>query len=339
MKKRYMELDILRGLAIVGVLLIHITASLVSSESGFSLFINQASRFAVPAFVFLSGLGLTIAKKLDKGYLPFLKNQISKLLILYVGWSFVYYIISADTFNLSEFFGNLLIGSNHYHLYYVPLIISLYLLYPVLLKIGKSNLGLITSLAVTIVSQVIDLNTDAFIFNEQLNLFSWVFYFVLGIWFAHNIGQKIDFLKKHRKPITALSIMSLIGIYVESYLLMDQIELTVGISTSSTRPSNIIFSVLFIMMVFSWKNYPAKTLLAKLSKHSYGIYLSHVFILETYVDWYGKMNLPDGGVLYILVSLVIIAALSAFIAFILSKLINQFIKSMNNWRYHKNTFS
>lgn len=56
MNKRFENFDYLRGFAMIGVVLIHITAPLVSSGDLWSWLFNQLSRFAVPVFFLLSGI-------------------------------------------------------------------------------------------------------------------------------------------------------------------------------------------------------------------------------------------------------------------------------------------
>ena len=60
-------LDFLRDLAMLAVMLIHVTSTYIAAEShvtflgmNLALFLNQASRFSVPLFLFLSGYSLGI---------------------------------------------------------------------------------------------------------------------------------------------------------------------------------------------------------------------------------------------------------------------------------------
>lgn len=84
-----MEMDILRGLAILSVVIIHISAQPINAGvtgpmEVFYVILNQVTRFAVPAFLLLSGMGLTISGSGEDSYFRFLKKRLSKILPLYL---------------------------------------------------------------------------------------------------------------------------------------------------------------------------------------------------------------------------------------------------------------
>src|SRR5690606_26499776 len=122
---------------------------------------------------------------------------ISKIIPLYLLWSIIYYIVSYETYSITDFLTGFVLG-HYYHLYYVPLIIFLYLVYPILKQCAKNFLGLLIVLFITILSHVADIVTGAEIFNNSLNIFNWLFYFVFGIWFAHNFEDKIKKLREKK---------------------------------------------------------------------------------------------------------------------------------------------
>lgn len=89
MGTRRMEMDILRGLAILSVVIIHISAQPINAGvtgpmEVFYVILNQVTRFAVPAFLLLSGMGLTISGSGEDSYFRFLKKRLSKILPLYL---------------------------------------------------------------------------------------------------------------------------------------------------------------------------------------------------------------------------------------------------------------
>ena len=89
-------LDFLRDLAMLAVMLIHVTSTYIAAEShvtflgmNLALFLNQASRFSVPLFLFLSGYSLGIGDK-PMTYRAFLKRRASRVLAPYLVWVLVY---------------------------------------------------------------------------------------------------------------------------------------------------------------------------------------------------------------------------------------------------------
>lgn len=327
MIKRFVELDILRGLAIIGVILIHITAESMnymeatSISESIMIGINQISRFAVPIFLFLSGFGLTISNKANQKYFTFLRIRISKIITLYLIWSILYFVLIKQSLNPFLFVKDFLTGGAHYHLYYVPLIIFFYFLYPLLLKIGKSNIGLVMVLLVSILSQIGDQVVHAPFLNNPQNVFNWVFYFVLGIWMANNFNEKLSKIRNRKSLILITFVLVLLGIYSETYLTID--EIGAAFATTTMRPSVILYSILFILFVFSfkWRNKSFNKILLVLSDKSYGMYLSHVFVLSIYTTLYSELGLDLGSMTYTISAFIIVTITSFAITVLLDKII------------------
>lgn len=117
--KRIYEMDNLRGLSIIGVILIHITASINIDNVGImsemsTMFLNQISRFVVPAFLFLSGWGLTYTNIFRNGFRSFFLMKLPEILIPYFIWNIAYYslliLVSNQNINLIDFLKRVLIG-------------------------------------------------------------------------------------------------------------------------------------------------------------------------------------------------------------------------------------
>ncbi|WP_346890077.1 acyltransferase [Clostridium sp. UBA1056] len=323
MRKYYYKLDILRGIAIIGVLLIHITSILVSQQDVFSIFINQASRFAVPTFLFLSGLGITISNKLKRGYRNFLLKQMEKIIPLYSIYSLIYYLVKYRTFSILGFVKGFFLGRSYYHLYYVTLIFLLYSIYPIILKLVKKKYGILIALFITVLSQELGIFTGMNIFNNKLNIFNWIFYFSFGAWFADNFESKVDRIKKNKIEIFCIFIVSLVGVFLESYLSMN--KLGVGMATTSMRPSIILLSVLFVLLILSidWKDNLFKKITIKLSNLSYGIYLSHVLVLEGYRYLHIKiLGTSINSCIYVIITFIIVMLLSILLTIIMNKLMD-----------------
>ena len=132
------KIQMLRGLAIMAVVLIH------SCPGGMGqVLIRPFLNFCVPMFFFLSG-HLTC---LDRGdWLAFFRKRITRVLVPYVLWSIIYTLM--DGGGLWRLFSDLLTTNAAPQLYFVAVYIQFVLLTPLLGKLARSRyrwLGLLVS--------------------------------------------------------------------------------------------------------------------------------------------------------------------------------------------------
>lgn len=208
---------ILRTIALTSVVSLHVLASLKGgpyTTAGYhqiSIALDQLLRFCIPLFVALSGYGLMLKyEKIPFSWGDFLKRRVFKLLPAYFLWSLIFYIVFwlipswRPTGTPTSFLPQLLLGRADYHLYFVPMIFQLYLLFPLLLTLVRKYGKLILSLAAIFqVGVYIFLSQRSGVFangqqlvtdqQQYLWSFSWIFYFVLGMflprihdWFSHH---------------------------------------------------------------------------------------------------------------------------------------------------------
>ena len=142
-KKRLHELEVIRTLAFVGVVLQHILGAYVRragvsfGENLFCGLVFGLCKYAVPAFVFVSGvvLFLNYYKKLD--YWRFLKKRLGSIVLPYLIWAILYYLYQWWTagsapYGKREFVWRVLSGEVSYHTWYVILILQFYLFLPLI---------------------------------------------------------------------------------------------------------------------------------------------------------------------------------------------------------------
>lgn len=136
----FFSADLLRAIAIILVVIIHVFSEYVNSPKNFldsswwiANFINSASRMAVPLFVMLSGM---LILHQDKSYTitTFLKKRVSKIGLPLLIWPILYFLwrlwLNNKEFSFSSVMHDYLSLSIYYHLYYLYIIAGLYLLTP-----------------------------------------------------------------------------------------------------------------------------------------------------------------------------------------------------------------
>lgn len=134
-KNRLQSIDAMRGIAILGVIIIHTCYLLAYKYNGIAEtitlnFINNIFRFAIPVFLFTSGL---LLKKFiwQKSYIfnfyfsKFIRIGIPYIIINIILWQ-IGYNTSAPLWQM------ILTGSMAEPLYFIPILFQLYLLYPIL---------------------------------------------------------------------------------------------------------------------------------------------------------------------------------------------------------------
>ncbi|HFD32746.1 MAG TPA: acyltransferase [Gammaproteobacteria bacterium] len=143
----------MKGGAILGVLAIHATAPAINPQYHIAeswivalIAINQAARFCVPLFFFISGLtyGFFYEQQYKGCYACFIKKRSSKILIPYTFWCFFYLCVRLITGDLSiddlsplHLMVMYLTGSASGHLYFIPAIFQFYLLLPLFFLLVK----------------------------------------------------------------------------------------------------------------------------------------------------------------------------------------------------------
>ena len=189
------------------------------------------------------------------------------------------------------------LGKADYHLYFVPMIFQLYLLFPILLffwrKLGIKILAgvFIFQLAFYYLLTLVSLqkiNIGLFITDQDQYLIfaSWIFYFLLGITLRF-LGHVPKLLKKVAVLILTLSfIWVLFDCFSTIYTSHDLI-----VTTRSTRiPILFYASAFFTVSIFYGQNLlnlPKKlvAILSELGKRSYVIYLLHTIVLRIFTAY------------------------------------------------------
>ncbi|MBQ3604322.1 MAG: acyltransferase [Clostridia bacterium] len=264
------HIQILRGLAILAVVIIH------TMPSGmYTVLLRPFFNFAVGLFLFLSGMLSDVNK-----YNP--KKRILKVIVPYILWTLIYIVIkdfSNPTQIPVEFIKHLITGRAASTTYFIPLYCEFTLLIPLIDKLARSKfryLGfLITPIEVLLMRTLpvilgYDLNSYIEIIIK-LSCLGWFTYFYLG----YLMGNNLITVKASTKKLTALLVASVPLQMLESYW-----RFSLGDTNSGTQMkltailTGSIFVILAYRFVNSEKEYNFR-ILEFFGNHSFGIFFSH----------------------------------------------------------------
>lgn len=347
---RQIELDVIKAVAIIAVVLVHTTSLSYSyfprNGIGWSslLVIDQLTRFCVPVFVALSGYGLGI-KNMDIGrdYRQFFRRRVVKLLPWYLFWSGIiyFYIRLGDEWNHVEHFPLwkiIFMGKADYHLYFVPMIVSLYLIFPILAFLIKKFgwriilfLGLLQGLLFFLTSleaeKIIKLGFSWGDQQQYLFFGSWIFYFALGIYLNFLPGV----MSKRNNLIKLVAVVSLtLGL---AFILVDTFRLVgegadIIAATRFTRIPVLVFATGFILSSLVWRKFwlGFPRIFIWIGERSFIIYLSHTLVLRELLELLRPSNLVD-FVSYFL--------LAFMLSTILAEVAFQIARFLSKQKFHK----
>ena len=311
--RRIKELDSLRGLITLFVIVIHITSTYVYYKEdvftyNFVGILNCALTFVVPCFLFISAMIMAIqAKKLKKiNWIKFTSKRLIKVTIALIFWTIIYMFLfdRFENIDSGKFIEILLTGNAAYHLYFLSIIFQLYILFP-LIWIAKDfwDKNLKKKLKKLLKKKKIKLNLDlnllqnfllvffiaalihyVFLFEFRLNILRKLIYHpiflttyflpvILGMWLGINYSK----IKKISNKFVsiALIIFSIISVYIYVYW---------GFINFNGRTQLIVSPIYWCIicpsLLYFFKQLNRKTpFLNKISQHSFIIYLVHPVFL------------------------------------------------------------
>jgi surface polysaccharide O-acyltransferase-like enzyme len=245
--KSYMTyIDIMRLIACVAVIIIHVTATPVmtlihgSYQQLFFIVINRLAKPSVPLFIFISGY---LAYPFWQGPLTsFYYKKAMRLLLPYIVWTFLYqllyFMMGIYPMSLRFFLDHLIKGDMMYHLYFMLILIQLTLFTPLWRFIAHhfSMKGLL------IFALIIQLGSIGLHLPFQDRLWStYILYYVLGMM----LRAYPD--KTHKGVATGMT-MALGGLYC--YQFYQSINYQISVSQVSASLLYITFSVASCYAVF-----------------------------------------------------------------------------------------
>lgn len=347
--KRIFYYDVLRAIAIIGIVFCHVSVFFVSRDINssnlyISAFFDCFREFSIPIFVMLSG-ALLIGKK--DSLQKFFKKRLSRLFIPFLFWVLIYIIYTSihiyHGFNLTNakglFFGNA--GTIGVHFWFVWMIIIAYIGIFIINKIIQMESDKISGftkkfIAILAIISVIYIGICHFTsfnpYNDKLIYYlSFLSYIVIGYFLA-----KCDFLEK-RIDIKYLIIITA-ALFVGTYLwyiscfVVPRSHLVHKFVALSYFNLKILFMSVNAFLLFkylsktkSFEDIENKALgkaFTSISNYSYGIYLIHYLVLyDLKVNLIKVINFSQGNsLIWIPILVILTTGISLIILAILDKI-------------------
>lgn len=272
-KKRDERLDFIRGLAMVGIVLIHVNSYFEYFHSSedipviLSLILSNLSRFSVPVFVFSAGYFSR-----DKKFKEYWSTKVYSILLPFFIFSVLGFFIKNQEWNLSSFFYQLLMGRTMTPYYFIPLLMQFYALYYFCFKYLSTRqlwIGTAIALGINYLS-----NSGSLFFikgdYEPISITNYIFFFFLGL-----LGSKYtlddlinDSIKRYTIRIAFLSLASAI-VY---FSIFEEIHM---------KNHTLLYPIITFLMLYGFKIH--ETIVNKLAvvgRESMGIFLIHPFVIH-----------------------------------------------------------
>lgn len=289
-KEKLFELDYMRVMACMAVMVVHISATGVtdyiqgSFPNVIMTLLNRSLKFTTPIFIFLSGVtGFYGYRNKEFKYISFLKKRLPKVLIPYFVWCVVYYYAYMKMgyygFNPVFFLKSVIAGTMSYHLYFVIIILQLYMLGPIFYNMVKKSKKKILLLFVFAIITAICVEFLRFKLSDRIFL-KYMFFYMLGIYASIEHDKFTQFIIKNKNFIIIGYILAALT-YTVGYYYNFKIYSFIWFSFSTVS----IFFVYLVGLYLKGKLQKNYSKIKLLSQSSYYIYLMHPLILTILIKF------------------------------------------------------
>ncbi|MBP2642813.1 MAG: acyltransferase 3 [Firmicutes bacterium] len=353
MQQRNYAIQYIRGLAMLGVIGIHVGAySLDSPSANIHLFaiLDIFTRFSVPIFFFLSAFGLFLNHDLYSGfsYITFIKRRFHAVAIPYFVWSFLYLVryYSSVNWSPSALLETFIFGLACYHLYFLVILLWFYLLMPVWRWLLRHIVATpLPALFILLIFQIFFNYYSSYMLHYQpqnhivalllqyrLNyvVLHYIFIFLFGAICALRFSDFTAFIKKYRSQINIFFFASLAALLANYYWLLYIRGLTPVDASGivhQLNPLGVIYTLAACLFFYAqFETISSKiiaSLLNTLGHYSYTVYLLHPFVLAFLTGLVLKMHLSPTPPIIVAVFFGV-SLLSLLLAILMEKLSQQF---------------
>lgn len=294
--KRVVYLDMARIITMLSVVIAHVASmgwyafDIYSGEwAEYNLYYGL-NRWGVAVFLMISG-ALFLNREKEITVKDLFGKYIKRLVVAYLFWATIYACkdaFVAGTFSMNEFLKTIVNG--HYHMWYIPMIIGIYLVLPILRELIKNDkvmrylmtLLLFFCFVLTTIGLIPQLHEVYSIFDRMLfSAFGgYTAYFLLGYYLNKTELRKLVRYVCYLFGVLGCASTILITMLGSRKKGMMYIDFNDGFSINVF----CICIAVFVFIKYAYKgrnmNDYLKNIVIKLSECMFGVYLVHPFVLE-----------------------------------------------------------
>jgi surface polysaccharide O-acyltransferase-like enzyme len=289
-------INILRSIAIIGVIIVHSAGPLLSITDNQSYWwtgniYDGLVRWCVPVFVMISGALLLNPDKNDSLHV-FLNKRASKIILPFVFWIVFYtiwkYKSDLGSMSIPAAVKEMMSGNVYFHLWFLYMIVGIYLITPliqIIIRHGNRQIieyyliiWFITSSLFTLFPYLLDVRIGL-----QLPYFTgYLGYFILGYYLHH-----FNLTSKMKKIIYAGGAIGLLVTLFGTYIGTERADFFDGYFYEYHSPNTVLASIAIFVLFRSinWDSMLPKDgqfmkWMNSISIASFGIYLIHPLVMN-----------------------------------------------------------
>ncbi len=296
-KGRIRFFDVARGVAIIAVVLIHVTrlfpGSALELPQEVTDVLNNVLRFAIAIFFISSGALLSPPEWSREGLTRFYCDKLVRLALPYALVVAVLGYLANDPMRTIVY--ELVTGDASVPFYFIIILFELYLIYPLLVPLARHRLFVYGTLAFCIVSYFIPFLWH---WGDVPVGFRFLFFFVWGIYLG-------EVLREGRFPRVWWPWLAIVALFVGLLFFVGEIE-----RFYNFRPfyGIAVFSLLYLMSTQGLLGERIERALAWVGGLSLWIFLTHYPLMEWLQPWLYMLVPGKGWALLIFASVVCVVA-------------------------------
>ena len=283
-------------------------------------------------FAIISGLLFSKVLK-QKGYFKFYISKIKHIVLPYLFLTIVLTLVKIDFNNFSSFSKildytankvglNMLYGQASFALWYIPVLLCLYLLTPLLSFLQtKNKMGNLVFLAIIFIPIFISrvpISQDYVLRIETVIYFAGAYAF--GMFLGENLNQNLFLIDKYKKLLIALAVLSTIYLF---YLFWNEIKSTgiVNIKETIFYIQKTCFACLFMLFFFKLEDKQPKWM-HPIARDSFAIYFIHGPLLYVLLPLFLFNSFKNNSVSVVFIALLLFTS-SIVISMLIVKIFNK----------------